>query len=138
MLDLAINVLRSSTNLAVVGLSRYPGKPAHDIPVLLARHQYNVVGVNPSAVPVVSGIPVVERLIDVDIDIDIVNVFRPSSETDAVIDAALERHALHGDVQCIWLQEGITSVHGAEKCAEVGITYIEDSCIYVVYQYLRV
>jgi len=138
MLDLAIDTLRNSVNIAVVGLSRFPGKAAHDIPMLLATKEYNVVGVNPSAVPMVDGISVVERILDVDLEIDILNVFRPSRDTDAVIDQAIERHLLHGDVDCIWLQEGITSEHGAAKCAEAGIRYIEDTCIYVVYQYLRI
>ena len=138
MLDLEIKVLRDSTNIAVVGFSRYPGKAAHDIPKLMSTKEFNIVGVNPAAVPVVDGITVYERLLDVEFDIDIVNVFRPSSDTDAIIDLAIERNELQGDVSCIWLQEGITSQHGAAKCAEAGITYIEDACIYVVYQYLRI
>ena len=136
-LEHPISVLRNSTNLAVVGLSRYPGKAAHDIPILLSLKEYNVVGINPKAVPVVDGVQIVERLADVDLEIDILNVFRPSQDTDAIIGEALERHELQGDVGCIWLQEGITSLHGAEKCKEAGIEYIEDACIYVVYQYLR-
>ena len=132
-----INILKSSTNLAVVGLSRYAGKAAHDIPLLLARKEYNVIGVNPFAMPRVDGVDVVERIADVELEIDLLNVFRPSSDTDAIIDEALERHELNGDVGCIWLQEGITSKFGAEKCKEAGIEYIEDTCIYVVYQYLR-
>jgi len=138
MLEQEIKTLRDSTNIAVVGFSRYPGKAAHDIPKLLSTKEFNIVGVNPSAVPVVDGITVYERLLDVEFEIDIVNVFRPSSDTDAIVDLAIERHDLQGDVSCIWLQEGITSRYGAEKCAEAGITYIEDACIYVVYQYLRV
>ena len=138
MLDLAIKTLRDSTNIAVVGFSRYPGKAAHDIPKLLSSKEFNIVGVNPAAVPVVDGVTVFERLLDVEFDIDIVNVFRPSSDTDEIIDQAIERRELQGDVSCIWLQEGITSRHGAEKCAEAGITYLEDTCIYVVYQYLRI
>ena len=138
MLEQEIKTLRDSTNIAVVGFSRYPGKAAHDIPKLLSTKEFNIVGVNPSAVPVVDGITVFERLLDVEFEIDIVNVFRPSSDTDAIVDLVIERHDLQGDVSCIWLQEGITSRYGAEKCAEAGITYIEDACIYVVYQYLRV
>ena len=98
MLDLAIQTLRDSTNIAVVGFSRYPGKAAHDIPKLLSSKEFNVVGVNPAAVPVVDGVQVYERLLDVDLDIDIVNVFRPSADTDVIIDQALERNELQGDV----------------------------------------
>ncbi len=137
MLDLAITTLRSANNIAVVGLSKNPGKSAHDIPQMLPQWGYQVVGVNPSAVPGVGAIPVVAGIDDVEMDIDILNVFRPSSDTDAIIDQALERRARRGDVRCIWLQLGITSQHGSEKCAAAGVTYIDDTCIYVVQQYIK-
>lgn len=137
MLDLAITTLRNARNIAVVGLSKNPGKSAHDIPQLLPQWGYSVVGINPSAVPSVGSIPVVATINDVEMDIDILNVFRPSSDTDAIIEAALERRVHRGDIHCIWLQLGITSQHGARRCAEAGVTYIEDTCIYVVQQYVK-
>lgn len=136
-LQLAIDTLRSSSTIAVVGLSKNPGKSAHDIPQLLPQWGYSVVGVNPSATPAVGSIPVVGALADVPIDVDIVNVFRPSKDTDAIIDEALARHEARGDVRCIWLQLGITSAYGADTCARAGVTYIEDTCIYVVQQYVK-
>ncbi|MBU3680057.1 MAG: CoA-binding protein [Candidatus Kapabacteria bacterium] len=137
LLDLAITTLASSKNIAVVGLSKKDGRPAHDIPLMLPQWGYHLVGVNPSAVPNVGPISVVASIDDVEMDIDILNVFRPSSDTDAIIDQALDRRARSGDVRCIWLQLGITSMKGAEKCAAAGITYIEDTCIYVVQQYVK-
>lgn len=137
-LQLAIKTLKSSINIAVVGYSRYPGKPAHDIPVLLSNRGYNIVGVNPSAPSVIAGIDVVGGIHEVEFEIDILNVFRPSSDTDAIIDEALARRERDGDVFCIWLQEGITSREGAKKCADAGVIYIEDTCIFVVQQYLKV
>lgn len=121
----------------MVGLSKTPGKSAHDIPQLLPQWGYNVMGVNPTATPNVGVIPVVATIKEVTMDIDILNVFRPSSDTDAIIDEALQRRKQRGDVHCIWLQLGITSKHGAEKCAEAGVAYIEDTCIYVVQQYVK-
>lgn len=137
ILERAINVLKSSRTIAVVGLSKNPGKSAHDIPQLLPQWGYEVAGVNPSAAPAVGSIPVVASIGDVPFAIDILNVFRPSSDTDAIIDEAIARRATRGDVKCIWLQLGITSKHGAEKCAAAGITYIDDTCIYVVQQYVK-
>lgn len=137
MLDLAIATLRSAKTIAVVGLSKNPGKSAHDIPQMLPQWSYRVVGVNPSAVPAVGAIPVVSSIDEVGMDIDILNVFRPSSDTDAIIDQAFARRARRGDVRCIWLQLGITSMKGAEKCAAAGVTYIEDTCIYLVQQYIK-
>lgn len=136
-LDTAIQILSDAQNIAVVGLSRSPGKAAHDIPLFLASKGYTVVGVNPFAVPQVGDVIVVPTLDDVDVSIDILNVFRPSADTDAIIEAAIARHEQRGDISCIWLQQGITSVYGAERCARAGIMYIEDTCIYVVHAYVR-
>lgn len=136
-LQRAINVLNSSHTIAVVGLSKNPGKSAHDIPQLLPQWGYDVVGVNPTAIPAVGSIPVVASIADVPFTIDILNVFRPSADTDAIIDEALARRATRGDVSCIWLQLGITSKHGADKCAAAGVTYIDDTCIYVIQQYVK-
>lgn len=138
MLNIAIDTLRSARTIAVVGLSRSPGKSAHDIPLYMSGAGYDVIGVNPSAVPGVAHVSVVASIDEVPVDIDILNVFRPSSDTDAIIDDALRRHAIRGDIRCIWLQQGIISQQGAQKCAEAGVTYIEDTCIYVVQHYLHV
>jgi len=136
-LETAIQILRNAQNIAVVGLSRNPGKPSHDIPLFLATKGYSVVGVNPFATPQVGGLRVVPSLDDVDMPIDILNVFRPSADTDAIIEAAIICHQQRGDISCIWLQQGITSTYGAQRCADAGISYIEDTCIYVIHSYLR-
>jgi predicted CoA-binding protein len=88
----------------------------------MAAQGWKVVGVNPGAVPAVEHVEVVDCIENVSATIDILNVFRPTSDTDAIIDQAILRHADRGDVSCIWLQSGITSREGARKCAEAGIT----------------
>ena len=135
---LPISTLRTAKNIAVVGLSRNPGKSAHDIPLFMAKAGYAIIGVNPHAVPSVDNVSVVSNIHDVPFKIDILNVFRPSSDTDEIIDQAIERNKNKSDVSCIWLQLGITSEYGAQKCSDAGIAYIEDACIYVVQQYVGV
>lgn len=135
-LELPIAILCAARNIAVVGLSRDSSKEAHQIPMDLSRAGYEVVGVNPFAVPDVDGVQVVVGISEVPFQIDIVNVFRPSSDTDAIIDEAIQRHQLQGDVACVWLQLGITSEYGAERCSAAGIAYIEDTCIKVIQRYL--
>jgi hypothetical protein len=131
-----MDTLRAANTIAVVGLSAHAGKPAHDIPLELSDRGYQVMGVNPFAVPAVGDVTVVESLMDVPFEIDIVNVFRRSTETDAVIDQVIARKQARGDVRAVWLQSGITSREGAAKCAAAGITYIENMCIAVVQQYV--
>jgi len=133
----AAEILRNARTIAVYGLSTTPGKSAHDIPVLMHEHGYTVVGINPAA-DSVSGIPCVPHLADVEADVDILNVFRPSAQCDAIVDEAIAHFALHGSPRCVWLQAGITTAHGRERCMAAGIHYVEDACIYVIHQvYLR-
>jgi len=133
----AADILRTARTIAVYGLSNTPGKSAHDIPLLMRDHGYTIVGINPR-VDVVSGIPCVPRLADVSADLDILDVFRPSDQCDAIVDEAIGHFRAHGSPRCVWLQAGITTAHGKERCTAAGIHYVEDTCIYVVHQvYLR-
>lgn len=132
MMDTA-TILRNARTICVYGLSRTKGKPAHDIPLYLRDNGYIVYGVTPFTGDV-EGIPCYATLDDVPGPIDIVDVFRPSDVTDAIVDEALARHAKHDDIGCVWLQLGITSEHGGEKCDAVGVTYVENTCIYVAHR----
>lgn len=131
-----VEMLRSAKVICVHGLSRKSGKPAHDIPRYLRDAGYTVVGVNPFT-DEVDGMKCYPTLVDVPDHIDILDVFRPTEKTDAIIDAALERHTKQGDIACIWLQSGITSRHGKEKCDAADIVYVDNSCIYVVHSITR-
>lgn len=133
----AADILRAARTIAVYGLSGTLGKSAHDIPLLMRERGYNVVGINPR-IDTVACIPCVPTLADVTADVDILDVFRPSDQCDAIVDEAIAHFRVHGSPRCVWLQAGITTAHGEERCRAAGIQYIEDSCIYVVYQvYLR-
>lgn len=132
-----VEMLRKARVICVHGLSRKSGKPSHDIPHYLRDEAgYEVVGINPFTADV-SGMRCYATLADVEEHIDILNVFRPSEKTDAIIDEALARKASRGDIDCIWLQSGITSRFGREKCAEAGVLYVDNSCIYVVHSITR-
>lgn len=126
-------ILRNARTICVYGLSRTKGKPAHDIPLYLRDQGYTVYGVTPFTGDI-EGISCYATLDDVPGPIDIVDVFRPSDVTDAIVDEALARHAKHGDIGCLWLQLGITSEHGREKCEAAGVAYVENTCIYVAHR----
>ena len=67
--------------VAVVGCSTTPDKAAHDIPAYLQRHGYRIVPVNPFADEILDE-TAYDTLAEVpdSIDVDVVNVFRPSEE----------------------------------------------------------
>jgi len=62
--------------IGVIGLSRFPEKPARRVPSYLAAKGYEIVPINPNADRIL-GQDVYERLSDVPDELDMVMVFRP-------------------------------------------------------------
>ena len=121
--------------IAVVGCSSTPGKAAHDIPAYLQQQGYEIVPVNPFADEIL-GEAVADSLAEVDGEIDLVDVFRPSEEVAGIVDATLDRKAAEGDVEAIWLQLGITDAEATTKAESEGLTVVADRCLKVEHQRL--
>ncbi|MFB6235767.1 MAG: CoA-binding protein [Halopenitus sp.] len=134
--DLLRELLGAET-VAVVGCSRNPGKAAHQIPAYLQREGYRIVPVNPFADEVL-GEPASDSLTDLprDLEIDVVDVFRPSDEVPAVVDDALERRDEAGDVGGLWLQQGIRNDQAAARAEAAGIAVVQDRCMKVEHRRL--
>lgn len=121
--------------IAVVGCSRQPGKPAHDVPRYLQEQGYEIIPVNPFADEIL-GKPAYESLERVEESIDLVDVFRPSEEVPVVVDHVLERLEACGDVEALWLQLGIRHDEAATRAAEAGLDVVQDRCLKVEHQRL--
>jgi len=117
--------------IAVVGCSATPGKAAHDIPRFMREREYEVLPVNPYADEIFGEEPH-DSLTEVEADVDIVDVFRPSDEVAGIVDEVLERE--DGDV--VWTQQGIRDREAGERVEESGRKYVEDRCLKVEYQRL--
>ncbi len=112
--------------VAVVGCSRSPGKAAHDVPRYLDERGYEVIPVNPYAEEIL-GRRAYDSLADVDEEIDVVCVFRPSDEVSGVVDQAIDRD----DVRVIWTQLGIRDPEATSRAESAGLTVVEDRCLKV-------
>jgi predicted CoA-binding protein len=123
---LAERTLRAARTIAVVGMSATPHKAAHRVPAALVRAGWHVIPINPSADSVL-GIAAFDRLDELALPVDIVDVFRPSAEA-----AGIARQAVVIGARCLWLQLGIVSAEAREIADAAGMTYIEDTCIDVV------
>ncbi|GGL60229.1 CoA-binding protein [Halocalculus aciditolerans] len=117
--------------VAVVGCSATPGKDAHDVPKYLQNHGYTVIPVNPFADEIL-GREAYDSLADVEEEVDIVDVFRPSEEVAGIVDEAIER----GDVKVVWTQLGIEDEEAAAKAADAGLRVVMDHCIKVEHRRL--
>ncbi len=118
------SILTIMKNIAVVGISRDPSKDAHIVPKYLMDKGYNVIPVNPYADEIL-GKKVYKNLRDVDEQIDIVDVFRPSEQVHAIVKEAIER----GNIKVIWLQLGIYNKEAIEEAERHGIKVVYNRCI---------
>jgi predicted CoA-binding protein len=118
-------ILDRTHTIAVVGASRDPDKSAHGVPAMLQREGYRIIPVNPHADELL-GERVHRTLASVDEPIDLVDVFRPSSDAAAVV-----RDAVAAGARAVWLQLGIASPEARKIAEAAGIDYVEDRCLAV-------
>jgi len=128
--DEEVRSLLELETVAVIGCSTTEGKAAHDVPAYLQRHGYDVVPVNPFADEIL-GVEAADSLAEVEADVDLVDVFRPSEEVPGIVDEVRERKESRGDVSALWLQLGISDDEAAARAEEAGLEVVQDRCIKV-------
>jgi predicted CoA-binding protein len=121
--DPIADLLRSSRNIAVVGLSDNPMRPSHGVSAYMQSHGYRIIPVNPQADEVL-GEKSYSSLLDIPEPIDIVDIFRRSEFVPEIVDQAIQLKA-----RAIWMQEGVVHEAAAEKARKAGLLVIMDSCI---------
>ena len=134
-------ILASAKTIAMVGVSSIQKKepsnnirrrPSIIVMKYLQEFGYRVIPINPSSAGKIAyGETVVAKLKDVNIPVDIVNVFRPSKETPMIAEQAVKIGA-----KVIWLQYGIQNQEVQEIAKSANITYIANKCIKQEYQRL--
>jgi len=138
--DLIKNILASAKTIAMVGVSsikqevstNIKRRPSVIVMKYLQEFGYRVIPVNPfSAGKEIYGETVVAQLRDIKIPIDIVDVFRPSTEA-----AGLAKQAVTIQAKTLWLQYGIQSDEAEKISRSKNITYIANKCIKQEYQRL--
>ena len=133
--DDVLQALLAMNRIAVVGCSSSPGKAAHEIPAYLQRQGYEIIPVNPFADEIL-GTPAVDSLEEVESDIDLVNVFRPSEEISEIVDEVVDRKTAAGDVEGLWLQLGIGDAEAEARAEDGGLSVVSDRCMKVEHQRL--
>ena len=123
-------ILTSSKTIAMVGISSIKKetstniirRPSTIVMKYLQEFGYRVIPVNPFAVgKKIYGETVVAKLEDIKIPVDIVDVFRPSSETPIIADQAVKIKT-----KALWLQYGIQNKKAQEIVQLANISYIEN------------
>jgi len=114
--------LEESSTWAVVGCSPDPSRDSHRIAALLQRRGLRVIPVNP-AVDEVLGERCYESLQAVPEPVDVVDVFRRSSQAGAHVDEAIAIGA-----RGVWLQLGVIDEAAAGRARAAGLRVVMDRC----------
>lgn len=118
-------ILTETRTIAVVGWSPKPDRPSHGVAAYLKRQGYRVIPVNPGqAGEAALGETIRASLSDIDVPVDMVDIFRRSSEVGPVVDEAL---AL-GGVKTVWMQLGVVNEDAAAKARAAGLQVVMDRC----------
>lgn len=127
-------ILREAKTIAVLGAHPNESKAAHYVPRYLQDHSYEIYPVNPVyAGSTLFAKQVVEKLADVTVPTDVVNVFRRSEAVAEHLDDILAMTPLPS---VVWLQLGIRNDDIARQLSAAGIDVIQDRCMLADHQYL--
>ena len=118
-----LRIYAETKTIAVVGASADESKAAHQIPRYLQSQGYRIIPVNPRGGEVL-GEPVFRSLTDIDVPVDVVDVFRPAQEAPAIA-----RQAIAIGAKVLWLQIGIESEEARQLAEAAGLTVIMNRCM---------
>ena len=121
--DEEIREILSLKQVAVIGMSKHPHKDAHFVPKYLSDNGYDIIPINPTTDTILDK-KCYSKISDVESEIDIVDVFRPSDQVLPVVEEAIKKKP-----KVIWLQEGIHNVEAEELARKNGIKVVFNRCM---------
>ena len=119
------SLLAESTNIAVVGLSPKSQRPSNLVARYLIDKGYRVIPVNPGHGEIL-GLTCYPDLDAIPESVDVVDIFRKSSEVAPIVDQAVDIGA-----RAIWMQLGIINEEAAKRAISAGLRVVMDRCIKV-------
>ena len=122
--DEEIRKIYDFRNIAVVGMSRDPAKPAHLVPKYMMERGFNIIPVNPIANEIL-GRRTYSYVSDIKSQVDIIDVFRPSNDVYQVVKDSIKKPG----ISVIWLQEGIHNVEAEKIALDNKINVVFNRCI---------
>lgn len=116
--------LEEVRTIALVGASDRPTRPSNGVMATLQGHGYRVIPVNPQ----ITGTHVHGEFVFRDLEqlgdrIDMVDIFRRSSEAGAVVDQAIAIGA-----GAVWMQLGVVDEAAAARAEAAGLKVVMDRC----------
>ena len=124
------DILSKYKSIAMVGVSKDEKKTSTIVMKYMIKYGFKVYPVNPSAKgEKILGEEVYAKITDINKNVDIVDVFRPSKEAYGIAKDAVKIGA-----KVLWLQLGIRDENSRELVEENKMEYIENKCTKMEYQ----
>ena len=124
------NILSKYKSIAMVGVSKDLKKTSTIVMRYMQDYGFKVYPVNPSAKgEKILGEEVYASITEIDKNVDIVDVFRPSSEAYRIAEDAVKIGA-----KVLWLQLGIRDQKAKKLVEENKMEYVENKCTKMEYQ----
>jgi len=126
--DKAKEILSTFKRIVVVGFSKNPDKPSNNVPMYLKEKGYEIIPVNPTMEEYegMKVYPDLKSVIADGMNLEAVEIFRPSAEAEEIAIEAIELGA-----RAVWLQKNIRSEKARKLASERSVLYVEDKCMYV-------
>ena len=124
------NILSKYKSIAMVGVSKDPKKTSTIVMKYMQDYGFKVYPVNPTAKgEKILGEEVYAKVTDINKNVEIVDVFRPSNEAYGIAEDAVKIGA-----KVLWLQLGIRDQKAKKLVEENKMEYIENKCTKMEYQ----
>ncbi|NKB82881.1 CoA-binding protein [Brucella grignonensis] len=124
-------ILESVKTIALLGASPKPERPSNGVMKFLLDRGYNVIPVNPGQVgKSIHGQQVVANLADIDVPVDMVDVFRASHSLPDIVDEIL---AMKQRPTVLWTQLDVVHEEAARRAEEAGLKVVMDRCPAIEY-----
>jgi hypothetical protein len=118
--------------IAVVGLSKDPSKPSHDVARYLQSHGYRIVPINPT-ISEALGEKSYPSLLSLPDDlkraIEVVDIFRRAEDVSPIVAEAITLHESLGHPKAVWMQLGIVNEAAAQRARNAGLQVVMDRCM---------
>ena len=130
--DFIKSILLSAKNIVIIGASTNSEKDSFKVMSFLQNKSFKVFPVNPKRLnETVLGEKIYQDIKEIENDIDIIVVFRPSSEIYNLVNKFINKK-----VKIIWLQLGIFCTMSEKKLDKLDINFIQNKCIKIEYEKL--
>lgn len=124
-MDKITELLKSSSKIAIVGISNDPEKPSYKVAEYLKNNGYKIIPVNPKYETVL-GERCYKNLSEIPEPVDIVDVFRKKEDILPIAEEAIKLKP-----KIFWMQLGIENQEAKELLEKAGIYVVENTCLKV-------